>query len=118
METTPFGTFARQFFNNQVRSSQTGEKKMKQLLKGFVALTVVMGISTSAHADGGWVTVYPDQIKAVGARNSDYSELKTTISLEKLAGGGVFTTPQCQGWGGFLFETNTSVHDRFFALLT
>jgi hypothetical protein len=118
MEMTSFATIAKRFFSNQVRISQKGGKTMKQLLKGLTALMVMMGITTSAHADSGLVTIYPDQIKALGARNSDYSELKTTVPLEHLAGGGVFTTKQCLGWGGFFFKTNTSTHDRFFALLS
>lgn len=86
---------------------------MKKLLKGMMALAMAMGITTSAHADGGILTISPDQVKGVGARNGDYSELKTTVLLEQLAGGGVFTTAQCKGWGGFFIATNTSVHDRF-----
>jgi hypothetical protein len=117
METTSFATNVTRFFGNQARNSRKGGKIMK-VLKGLMTVAAALGITTSAYADGGWLTIYANQIKGVGVVNSDYSVLKTTVPLEKLAGGGVFTTKECQGWNGFYFAANSPAHDRLFALLT
>lgn len=117
MRTTSFAAYVRHFFLDQNRISKREGRTMK-LLKGLMVLTAAMGIATSAHAAGGWVTVYPEQIKGVGARNGDYSELKTTIALQNLEGGGVFLGGPCVDSGGFMIEVNSPLHDRAFALLT
>lgn len=63
MEKKSFGTLARRFSTNHVRISRKGGKAMKKLVKGLMALTVVMGITTSAHADG-WLRVSPGSVSA------------------------------------------------------
>jgi hypothetical protein len=52
METTAFATLTQRSLANHAHISRKGGKTMKKLLKGLMALTVTIGLSTSAHADG------------------------------------------------------------------
>lgn len=65
MRTTSFATLMQHFFGNQVRISRKGGATTKKLLKGLIALTVTMDITTSAHADG-WIRVSPAPISEGG----------------------------------------------------
>jgi len=73
---------------------------MKKFLKGLMALTVVMGTTTSAHA--GWITVFRDRMEYV--RNQDNG---TYVHLT--------VDNTCEGQGIWIPISNP-LHDRAFVL--